>query len=719
MPAQDSFQAPVAAAPRRIGARGRRVLLWAVLITLLLVAQGLLVALSLNYERGRAQDEAEAVATRAAAELRRDLLAQVRSLNALSFEQDDSRRRSEAAALLRARQGLERIEWRDERFALLQAQNTPFAPTLEAQMPRADLLTEAELACSAARIAGGPRFSRSYFVPYPRGMGAEVVDLCIPIVQGDGPAGALVASFSLLRLLEQLGREQLASGHELVLVEADGTRLARAGAGRGTGAALASAVFDLPGVQMQLRADSLRGRPGLVPHLSTGLVIGLSAALLAVAALLARDSRRRADAEQALAEALALRRAMEDSLPTGLRARDLRGRVTYANPAFCAMVGLSQEQLLWPPAAPPAATGAGSDTAVQAYWPPEFVPAYLQRQRQRHLGTDGDPREGHESVFMRASGERFPVMVYEAPLVNREGQHTGWMSAVVDLSAQRRIEELSRQSQERLQASARLATVGEMASLLSHELNQPLAAMASYAQGSLNLLDDDTALVSAEERAMFKQALQRIAEQAERAGRVIKSVHGFVRRREQQHEAVAPEALIEAVLPLVRLQARKSGTRVELDLHAPGAPKPPSVRCDRTLVEQVLLNLSRNGIQAMESSTPAAERVLRLATRPSDDGRRTVFSVEDRGSGIPPEVASRLFTPFFTTRSEGMGLGLSLCRTVAEAHGGALEFGPGPDGRGTVFRFSLPSLAPATATRTLPVPDPIQPAAESSDTAAP
>jgi two-component system sensor histidine kinase DctS len=276
---------------------------------------------------------------------------------------------------------------------------------------------------------------------------------------------------------------------------------------------------------------------------------------------------------------------------------------------------------------------------------------------------------------------------------------TGWMSAVLDLSAQRRVEDISRQQQERLQATARLATVGEMASLLSHELNQPLAAIASYASGSLNLINDP----AADTPGLLKQALERIAEQAERAGRVIKSVHDFVRRREQLHETLGADVLLEAVLPLARMHSRKSGTRIELDVPladgggAAAPARPPRVRCDRTMVEQVLLNLARNGIQAMEGATLPADRVLTLGVRVVQPGRAT-FSVTDRGPGIAPDVAARLFTPFFTTRAEGMGLGLSLCRTVIEQHGGTLDFGPGPGGVGTEFRFTLAMPTPAAAT---------------------
>ena len=163
---------------------------------------------------------------------------------------------------------------------------------------------------------------------------------------------------------------------------------------------------------------------------------------------------------------------------------------------------------------------------------------------------------------MRRDGERFPVLIFEAPLVDARGRPGGWMSTVLDVSAQRRMEELSRQQQDKLQAAARLATMGEMATLLSHELNQPLAAIASYATGSLNLMPEtpDDPPSDLDTQLMIRQAVARIAEQAERAGRVIRSVHQFVRRRERLRENVRAGELIEAVLPLVRLTARRSNT---------------------------------------------------------------------------------------------------------------------------------------------------------------
>jgi two-component system sensor histidine kinase DctS len=331
------------------------------------------------------------------------------------------------------------------------------------------------------------------------------------------------------------------------------------------------------------------------------------------------------------------------------------------------------------------------------YWPPELVDEYRQRQAIRLSGQHRPPREGFESVFMRKDGTRFPVLIIEAPLINAQGQHTGWMSAFLDISEQRRVEEISRASQERLQATARLATVGEMASLLSHELNQPLAAISSYATGSINLLEgpaDTRGTPPLESLQDVRMAMQQIARQAERAGKVIKSVHDFVRRRDQTREGVHAQQLLDAILPLVSLQARKLGVRVDTAVEPGLAP----VFCDRTMVEQVLLNLARNAMQAMDD--PAIpRRVLEIRARHAASNRHSgwvEFSVGDVGTGIPAEVAEQLFTPFFTTRPEGMGLGLSMCRTVIEQHGGFLGY-TAREPRGTVFTFTLPVASEPTA----------------------
>jgi two-component system sensor histidine kinase DctS len=665
----------------RFPRRRPRALLWVALVALLVVAQSLLVALTVSYEAGRAQDRTDEAATLAAADIRQRTQTILQTLQALQPGRvTGATWQFEAQAALRTHRELARVERRGPLLDIREAADSPWRIPVFERWPRRDADPETEAACAVARRTMAPAFSRSQFVPQSEGLGLEIVDMCMPLQDAGALVGYGVATLVLSNLLDALQPADVLRRHELSFVEADGTRLARSGAMRGAGAYVAERVVDLPGVSLQLRVDAVERRPHLIPNLAIALVLGLSVALFGVVLLLVRDGRRRARAEDALAEALAFRRAMEDSLITGLRARGLDGRTVYVNPAFCAMVGTSATELL--------------TAEVPPYWPPDQVANYQQRQAQRLApGAGAPPREGYETVFMRKSGERFPVMVYEAPLVDREGRHSGWMGAVVDLSAQRKVEELSRQQQERLQATARLASVGEMASLLSHELNQPLAAIASYATGSLNLL----AAPDAQTPGLVQQALARIAEQAERAGRVIKSVHDFVRRRHQAHESVTADVIIESVLPLVRLQARKSGARIELDIAQP----PPRVRVDRTMVEQVLLNLARNGLQAMEHDTALEQRVLRLGVQPVQ-GRWAAFIVADAGPGIAPEVGQRLFTPFFTTREEGMGLGLSLCRTVIEQHGGAIDFDSSPrqadgSGGGTVFRFTLP-LATATST---------------------
>jgi two-component system sensor histidine kinase DctS len=476
----------------------------------------------------------------------------------------------------------------------------------------------------------------------------------------------------LSEILVNMVGPQLTRSQEVSFTESDGTRLAMHGtASRGSRVFIAKQLMDLPGHTMVLRLDSWRGAPDLFPNVLTALVTALALALVTVLLMLARDMRRRQRVELDLADALAFRKAMEDSLVTGLRARDNEGRITYVNPAFCEMVGFEAQELI-------------GKSIPAPYWPPEMVDEYGQRQALR-LAGNAPAREGVESVFMRKNGEHFPVMIFEAPLINVMGEQTGWMGAVLDISEQRRVEEMSRASQERLQATARLATVGEMASLLSHELNQPLAAISSYATGSMNLLQD-VAWQNPELAEALNSAIQRIGQQAECAGKVIKSVHDFVRRRDQAREAVTPRALLDDVMPLVILQARKTGVRVVV--HCPSDL--PTVLCDRTMVEQVLLNLSRNAMQAMSDDTPNKVLTLSVRSAASNAASRWIeFSVADEGPGIADGVAEKLFTPFFTTKDEGMGLGLSLCRTVVEQHGGYLGHHPNTP-RGTVFRFTLP-----------------------------
>lgn len=678
MPARSAQPLPAErSVAERLSAAQRRTL-WSFMVVLVVAMLAILVWLAGRYEASQLQGRVERDALQAASDLRSGLtrgLQDLQSLQGLIDEREGWR--SEAAALLREHREWVRLEWRDPELRPIAHLDSSYRTPLFDALGRSLANTEVALACTTARRSASHQYSNSYFVPQGNGQGLQLMELCVPVAAAGQLRAYLVATYSLPDMLGGMLGRQLSRSQEVALTEADNTRLAIHGSARRVGQPFgATQLLDLPGNPMMLRVDSWRAVPDLFPNVLTALVTAMSIALLTVLVLLGRDMRRRQRAESDLAEALAFRKAMEDSLVTGLRARDLQGRISYVNPAFCQMVGFAADELL-------------GHSLPAPYWPPELVDEYSQRQAIRLAGGNAPPREGYESVFMRKNGERFPVLIIEAPLINAQGVQTGWMSAFLDISEQRRVEELSRASQERLQATARLATVGEMASLLSHELNQPLAAIASYASGSLNLLRTEP---SAALRHDMEGAMQRIAEQADRAGKVIKGVHDFVRRRERERESVQPQQLVDAVMPLVQLQARKLGIQVVTD-----APPPlPALVCDRTMVEQVLLNLARNAMQAMEY-TPLSERELRIdvmqplepAGGPGSAQRWLEFRVTDRGPGIAPAVAAQLFTPFFTTKREGMGLGLSLCRTVAEQHGGELGYEPHPQ-RGTIFRFRLP-----------------------------
>jgi two-component system sensor histidine kinase DctS len=676
---------------RRLSDR-RRPWLWMLLLVLLGVAQVLLVLMTQAYEDSHLQAQTADQATAVAARVRQLSGDQLQAMQGLLWlDQNTPRWHDEAASQLRRLHPLLQLELRDQDMQLRETLATSSTAPVFTIMAHERYQAETQLACAGAQHRqGSPQFSPSYFVPATNGEGRELVDLCLPRLENGQVRSYLIATLALSRMLEEALTPEQARHYEFSIIDGDGSRLARAGLVRGRGVYRNERLIELPGLSLMLRADSTADKPGLIPSLTTALVMGLSLTLLVVVAQLARDGRRRALAERRLAQSLAFRQAMENSLIAGLRARDMEGNISYVNKAFCAIVGRTPEELLGQPTPP--------------YWPPEYMDTYRRRLRERNaLAAEMDRRgperkpgpeswQSFETVFMRPSGERFPVMIYEAPLRDPDGHQAGWMSAVLDISEQRRVEELARAQADRLQASSRLAAVGEMASLVSHEINQPLAAIASYATALRNLLADMPKQPGDEQTLdMLMRTSERIAEQAERAGRVIKSVHDFVRRREQAREVVPARELIEAVLPLAHIHAKKSGTRITVEMAEPG----PLVHCDRTLVEQVLLNLTRNGIQAMENVTPLEQRVLTLNVSMATP-RWVAFTVRDHGPGIEAEVGRKLFTTFFTTRKEGMGLGLSLCRTVVEQHGGAMDYRNMESG-GCEFRFTLPAATASGA----------------------
>lgn len=659
---------------------GRRWALWGLIFALLVALLAVMVFLVREYEESQLLVQLERNAASMGSDVRTGLNRSIQNLQALhGLAPTPELWPIQAAEFLSTHREMVHIEWRDADLRPMAARTTPYMPRLYTYRARRDSQVDVAQACSNATRLSGPAFSPSYFWPLSPGQGIELMEMCLPLMRDGQSDGYLIATYSLAAILTEMIPSSALRGQRVAWTEADGTRLTIVGnLPSGSPVVHANHLVDLQGATYFLRLEQPKAPGGWLPPVLTVIVGTLSLSLLGAVGLLVRDLRRRLLAEQRLAEALAFRKAMEDSLVTGLRARDMEGRITYVNPAFCQMVGLTAEQLL--------------GTSIPApYWPPEQIDEYRQRLAVRLAGKVL-PREGFESEFVRADGTRFPVLIIEAPLIDAQGVQTGWMSAILDLSEQRRIEEQSRASQERLQATARLAMAGEMASLISHELNQPLAAISSYATGSLNLMEQ--APQRAADDGAIQTALQRIQEQAERAGRVIRSVADLVRRRERERESVTAQALFAAIQPLLMLQARKLGITLETQV----ATDCPPVFCDRTMIEQVLLNIGRNGMQAMPPGQPpmgSGLRRLRLRAEPvaPSTWQKTPewvrFVITDHGIGISQEDTERLFTPFFTTKPEGMGLGLNLCRTVVEQHGGMLAFEPHQP-QGTVFQFTLP-----------------------------
>ncbi|HEY0328419.1 MAG TPA: ATP-binding protein [Rhodopseudomonas sp.] len=249
------------------------------------------------------------------------------------------------------------------------------------------------------------------------------------------------------------------------------------------------------------------------------------------------------------------------------------------------------------------------------------------------------------------------------------------------MARQQASDQRLRELQAELLHVARLGTMGEMSAALAHELNQPLAAIANYLKGSRRLLQDSTDK-SAER---IRTALDKAAEQALRAGEVIQRLRQFVSRGETEKTNERLDRIVDDALALALVVAKDRAVEVSVNLD----PTAERVLVDKVQIQQLLLNLIRNALEAMEHQEP---RELEISSRRGEDGMLEVV-VADNGPGIDPQLADKLFLPFMTTKTSGMGVGLSLCRTIVTAHGGDIQAEPRPGG-GTVFRFTIPSADP-------------------------
>lgn len=378
---------------------------------------------------------------------------------------------------------------------------------------------------------------------------------------------------------------------------------------------------------------------------------------------------------QALQQAQAFRQSMEDSLLVGMRARDLEGRIVYVNAAMCDMVGYSAQELIG--RLPP-----------YPYWHPDELERHWQ-DSETALSGQAAP-QGFESRLRHHNGTDVHTMVYTARLIDGDGQHIGWMSSVVDITDQKRSEEHQQQREAQLQRVQRVITVGEMASTLAHELNQPLAALVNYAGAALTM--------AAQGRTeMLNDTLTALSNQALRAADIVGRIRRWVRQHPETREPCDLNVAVEQSLALLlQAEARRHGIPVRLVL----LPEPLFVNADRVLLEQVVLNLGLNALQAMQTARAVHEgpdhptrttHAPELLLRTTVDAGHACLQVLDRGPGLAPDIAGRLFEPFFTTRVDGLGLGLNICRSIVESMGGETLARNRDDG-GALFEIRLPRV---------------------------
>jgi len=503
------------------------------------------------------------------------------------------------------------------------------------------------------------------------------------------------------------------------------------------------------------------------------LVIALSSLIILSLLVLWRYTRYRTHAETALIAETSFRRAMENSITTGMRVFDMQGRITYVNPAFCRMIGWNEADLI-------------GRTKPFPYWLPGRHEQHEQAMAQIMSGSA--PLSGIEVEAQRYDGSRFTARMYVSPLLAPDGEQIGWMTSMTDISEPKRVreelvaaherfmtvleglddaisvvadtpdgmellfanrtyrrffgthcqgheelmggrlgrftdetveifsqaaqccfevhhrmlvwtdkrrvrlqvarditerrehEEASRVQQEKIQLTSRLTTMGEMASSLAHELNQPLTAISNYNMAAVAMLKSGKAGSDA-----LLEALEKGAQQAERAGKIISRIREFVKRSEPRRQPVPLAQILDNALAFADIDARKRQIKIATELPDPM----PFVLADAILIEQVLLNVIKNGIEAMQHSE---HRELRVQV--FEPGNAQVqIAVVDRGHGLHnPE---RLFEPFYSTKPEGLGMGLNICRTIIESHHGRLWADVHPEG-GTIFNVTLPR-APSEA----------------------
>jgi two-component system sensor kinase FixL len=301
----------------------------------------------------------------------------------------------------------------------------------------------------------------------------------------------------------------------------------------------------------------------------------------------------------------------------------------------------------------------------------QYLARYFATGERKVIGR------GRVVVGMRRNGTTFPMELAVGEMIS--GTRRSFTGFIRDLTERHETQQRLQDLQSELIHMSRFTAMGEMASTLAHELNQPLTAVASYLNGCRRLLSGPDTVQS----LMLRDAIDRATEQTLRAGQIIRQLRQFVARRETERRVEDLRKLVEEASALALVGAKESGVEVRYGFD----PRIKFVWADKIQIQQVILNLIRNAIEAMQETE---KRALIISTAERPDGMAEI-SVSDTGPGIAPDIAAHLFQPFVTSKPNGMGVGLSISRTIIEAHGGQLEVEPNPAG-GTIFRMTLKSI---------------------------
>jgi signal transduction histidine kinase len=330
--------------------------------------------------------------------------------------------------------------------------------------------------------------------------------------------------------------------------------------------------------------------------------------------------------------------------------------------------------------------GAGSKDELLVSLHKVFTPETLDVFAGELLAVaEGRTSFAAEAVLQRLDGERLDV-AFTIAFPPEPASLERVLVSIMDVTARKRAEDALRTAQAELARASTLTTMGQLAASIAHELRQPLAAIAMNGSAAQRWLSRESP-----DLAEAREAASRIVREAHRADEVIRGLRALVGKSELRRDRLDVNDAIHEVLDLARGELRRNEVSVQADLD----PTLPPALGDRVQLQQVLLNLIVNAIEAM---APVADRprVLAIRTERTETGEVAV-AIEDSGPGLDPATAARAFDPFFTTKPDGLGMGLSICRSIVEAHGGRLSLSPRMP-HGTAFRFTIPTTAEATST---------------------